>query len=81
MEANPSFWSVSYTHLDVYKRQVLFRPVWLLCGICAEMAGHGGVLYREPRRDREDSCSVFTSVSYTHLDVYKRQITALTPTG
>ena len=39
---------------------VLFRTVWLLCGICAEMAGHGGVLYREPRRDCEDSCSVFT---------------------
>ena len=52
--------SVSYTHLDVYKRQVHARllpqdKVEQLYEIRKE---HGSVM----------------SVSYTHLDVYKRQI-------
>ena len=70
---------VSYTHLDVYKRQVHHRAV------------RGGA-YNRPRQIRQpdrDMCRrVFASllprrarflhgveaVSYTHLDVYKRQV-------
>ena len=50
--------SVSYTHLDVYKRQVLrfgFRP---------------GKIYRLALCAFEGQYAV----SYTHLDVYKRQM-------
>ena len=71
--------AVSYTHLDVYKRQWMKRP---------------DVMYysrlQTPSRERfliQTSCkvrsrkakamrilsTVHTSVSYTHLDVYKRQ--------
>ena len=58
--------TVSYTHLDVYKRQPiqlilgLFAGVW--CG--ASCFGHLDVV-------RYDTAPV----SYTHLDVYKRQAT------
>ena len=51
---------VSYTHLDVYKRQAPAlggRPAEPLAG--AEGAAFGGTERR--------------AVSYTHLDVYKRQ--------
>ena len=52
---------VSYTHLDVYKRQLQQLPDF------SELrynAG-GGLSYEEMNR--------LKSVSYTHLDVYKRQ--------
>ena len=53
--------SVSYTHLDVYKRQVLL--------IITEIKLH--------RISAVSVChcatSFLNSVSYTHLDVYKRQ--------
>ena len=55
---------VSYTHLDVYKRQLHERAVAILDGlIFLRQAGHFG---------KADSCA--TPVSYTHLDVYKRQV-------
>ena len=56
------FQAVSYTHLDVYKRQPLNRKmvpvlsVILYINIAKDIRGH-----------------VSASVSYTHLDVYKRQ--------
>ena len=58
------FRAVSYTHLDVYKRQGLDSPRlltdgWIMAGIISIMPlsiSLGAV-----------------SVSYTHLDVYKRQ--------
>ena len=52
--------SVSYTHLDVYKRQVL------------DAIGQ----IKDQNLEYETSCSgikEFDAVSYTHLDVYKRQ--------
>ena len=53
-----SLGSVSYTHLDVYKRQAYskekFEPCIPSCPHC---------IY-----------NMFITVSYTHLDVYKRQI-------
>ena len=60
-----SFHPVSYTHLDVYKRQVLvcrFRlfPIWSKTySFVNEISPLSGSA---------------KSVSYTHLDVYKRQI-------
>ena len=55
--------SVSYTHLDVYKRQLLsmehFKGIWRI--------GSGDISYEAAEHHAP------TSVSYTHLDVYKRQ--------
>ena len=63
-------WAVSYTHLDVYKRQVQRRSMpsfwrarpwcgWLKEWSCTAPASWGS--------------TGSSSVSYTHLDVYKRQ--------
>ena len=61
MEATP----VSYTHLDVYKRQVIVRA-----GVA--------IVHKEHRVREVVLFGVFQkdsllAVSYTHLDVYKRQ--------
>ena len=64
--------SVSYTHLDVYKRQeeapanyvpaaAVIRRVQALSGFIGRKELVGGLISR-------------MSVSYTHLDVYKRQV-------
>ena len=50
---------VSYTHLDVYKRQLI------------AIVGRG---MREARGTAGRIFSALAPVSYTHLDVYKRQI-------
>ena len=52
-----TFNSVSYTHLDVYKRQ--HYP-------CGNRPQYG-------REDRNSQDGRTAAVSYTHLDVYKRQ--------
>ena len=53
--------SVSYTHLDVYKRQIHSRlPANRQCATVKRYIDHH---YKEN----------ITPVSYTHLDVYKRQ--------
>ena len=54
--------AVSYTHLDVYKRQ----------HDAIGLTATSGVIITIPQRDgtRLD----YESVSYTHLDVYKRQV-------
>ena len=71
----PVVTSVSYTHLDVYKRQRFLVN-----------SKSGEVDIPEPHMANENKCIVDTasgdvqikyvdrSVSYTHLDVYKRQI-------
>ena len=75
---------VSYTHLDVYKRQVEGSKFWFNCN--PEHPRHW--FYEEwiQKRDEknayylhfrmEDNPSLsekMIAVSYTHLDVYKRQ--------
>ena len=53
---------VSYTHLDVYKRQPFSTgEAKAQRGVGRREIGHGHLAWR-------------ASVSYTHLDVYKRQI-------
>ena len=59
--------AVSYTHLDVYKRQVLMQ-----------VAFHAVIEEERGRFTFEDVCrevceKLVFPVSYTHLDVYKRQ--------
>ena len=57
---------VSYTHLDVYKRQLLYYdPEW-------DTNGNGSYDEGESYQDYLAWQRVGT-VSYTHLDVYKRQ--------
>ena len=51
--------AVSNTHLDVYKRQVVFPAP--------------GLDYGASVKDVLEPVLVQASVSYTHLDVYKRQ--------
>ena len=71
---------VSYTHLDVYKRQFLGLEDTILYAACFD--ANGGVF--EPLFTEEDAiisdelnhASIIDGVrpvSYTHLDVYKRQ--------
>ena len=79
--------TVSYTHLDVYKRQILRRSSSAACGTfdsgplvrtsiiivaipmtrCIWLSRHGN----GPKDRKEPAKS--GPVSYTHLDVYKRQ--------
>ena len=58
--------AVSYTHLDVYKRQRTDSEEW-----------HVGTVY-EPKKKRTtvslEQPVGSEAVSYTHLDVYKRQL-------
>ena len=64
---------VSYTHLDVYKRQVPFMLIGIfipdkalaLLGADAGLIGLGRNYVR------------IIPVSYTHLDVYKRQFVTI----
>ena len=77
--------AVSYTHLDVYKRQSLER-VEVLKGANAMLYGNvapGGIINLITKKPRFNfggsvalnggSWNTYKPVSYTHLDVYKRQ--------
>ena len=55
--------AVSYTHLDVYKRQVFARKAVREYRIPFEISGD------VPNAETVEAITV----SYTHLDVYKRQ--------
>ena len=68
--------SVSYTHLDVYKRQVLVHER-VDDALLVRIAHHRVV------RHGEEGLHGVGPVSYTHLDVYKRQVCAhgRTPAG
>ena len=85
--------SVSYTHLDVYKRQ----GYYIVNYFTKEGLGLGYVgFYSSKRGRRSVSLNLYTindqlqggrqtnlalgePVSYTHLDVYKRQLAACLP--
>ena len=54
---------VSYTHLDVYKRQPQWNP-------SSELTSGAPASWPSPIRAYTSRC---IPVSYTHLDVYKRQ--------
>ena len=61
---------VSYTHLDVYKRQVVAYHKILKevgCSFSRDMYD------KEVLRQVKKGLGTFGPVSYTHLDVYKRQ--------
>ena len=64
---------VSYTHLDVYKRQVPYGEYRK--AIATILPGHGGIqkVRYEPESEAELTRTLM-AVSYTHLDVYKRQV-------
>ena len=64
---------VSYTHLDVYKRQIIHH-------VAARCRAFGNQAYRPFKgfvrigiHGKPDVLPHFDPVSYTHLDVYKRQ--------
>ena len=63
---------VSYTHLDVYKRQLQSPPRH---GQQLQLArGVHGLVRRQPHQFKRLAQVCFGPVSYTHLDVYKRQV-------
>ena len=70
---------VSYTHLDVYKRQVLD---WELATVGDPLMDLGSALAYWVQADddlvmqrmRRQPTHAPGTVSYTHLDVYKRQV-------
>ena len=66
--------TVSYTHLDVYKRQPYVKTVDGEFSI--EPANGADYVDRSKdfshKIDHDDLC--YKPVSYTHLDVYKRQV-------
>ena len=67
---NRTFGSVSYTHLDVYKRQLLE------CLVMNADPEHDADCYEFDLKTVEEYRKKMLSapaVSYTHLDVYKRQ--------
>ena len=62
-------WSVSYTHLDVYKRQVILSAVSR-----AEMEKYNVLPKHLDGIVNQLRVTKDITVSYTHLDVYKRQL-------
>ena len=65
--------SVSYTHLDVYKRQVqteiITETIKKMCREANYSLSSDMVKAMRKAEEKEES----VPVSYTHLDVYKRQ--------
>ena len=61
--------AVSYTHLDVYKRQTFGMPI----GASHVRTKMKQIIKKEGLPDVVFHSLRHTSVSYTHLDVYKRQ--------
>ena len=61
--------TVSYTHLDVYKRQIMGNGTRAFA-VAAEQPEKDNPL-RAAEMTLEDD---YGTVSYTHLDVYKRQL-------
>ena len=76
--------SVSYTHLDVYKRQALYidavstqeltEEAVRITGLGNPNSGAQLVPWLNTQCGRERFQDIQKAVSYTHLDVYKRQV-------
>ena len=71
--------AVSYTHLDVYKRQLLVLlepiPFFLSNSILHMTSGYPSTACYHGFIGTVPPLSLtLTPVSYTHLDVYKRQV-------
>ena len=68
--------AVSYTHLDVYKRQLLMRTIFSQNGIVNTLLLNAGIIEKAiPFWSNTMLARVMVvAVSYTHLDVYKRQV-------
>ena len=64
-----TFQAVSYTHLDVYKRQVWGNDINQSLYTVSE----DGLITGDSIKEITLTPST-TAVSYTHLDVYKRQV-------
>ena len=64
--------AVSYTHLDVYKRQSMECVPRHNTVDCPTLFW-AAILGNEGDFPSEESFHTFIAVSYTHLDVYKRQ--------
>ena len=79
----PTIYAVSYTHLDVYKRQLpaseggpswnVIVGRWRRCWPALKSSFHAGAEWFNPL-SLAITGNRFTPVSYTHLDVYKRQV-------
>ena len=67
--------AVSYTHLDVYKRQHIELPPPDQKGELFNVAIWENLKYRNVGNGYipEEAENTLNAVSYTHLDVYKRQ--------
>ena len=63
---------VSYTHLDVYKRQIVTFAMTQLA-VSATQIRTLLLNGRSPRYLLPEAVIAYIPVSYTHLDVYKRQ--------
>ena len=62
--------SVSYTHLDVYKRQDTNREH---LDRILHKVGSDYKMFRVEKGNISEMVETQVAVSYTHLDVYKRQ--------
>ena len=65
--------AVSYTHLDVYKRQIALLIISLLIIAGAAVMGFRFKQTVEVSQTGQPQAESSVPVSYTHLDVYKRQ--------
>ena len=70
-DIDPTPETVSYTHLDVYKRQGLPHPLRPYGCHEGSEGTRGASIYQEYLSKGKPSHT--KAVSYTHLDVYKRQ--------
>ena len=64
--------AVSYTHLDVYKRQGLYVPNSQFRETSKDVAS--GAMSGNMNMSMGSTGNSLAPVSYTHLDVYKRQV-------